>query len=96
MDVEAVMQAIVKEYANDTKRIAKAWADVQKVRMRLNIVYANMQDEIARHSEAMKAHRLNEQVVRADCPHWHRVYHGDPAGGSDSYSECDVCGETWR
>ena len=52
--------------------------------------------------ELRQAHltRLKEvheklEAAREQC--WHPVsaYHGDPAGGSDAYHVCDICGKVW-
>ena len=33
--------------------------------------------------------------LQLTCPHLEYSYHGDPAGGSDSFNECRQCGEQW-
>lgn len=43
--------------------------------------------------ERVKAVRADIQKLQAGCPHWTSTYHPDPAGGRDSWYECDFCGK---
>ena len=48
--------------------------------------------EWAEHSKALDALRKRTQTLYRRCPHQRGHYHGDPAGGSDSWTECPLCG----
>ncbi len=55
--------------------------------------YLATQKELNRHERAMK--KLNEGLAafRETCSHnGSTTFHGDPAGGNDSWNECDICG----
>lgn len=32
------------------------------------------------------------QITQKQCPHWLTKRHRDPSGGSDSWTECELCG----
>ncbi len=44
---------------------------------------------------AVKAREQRLRNVQVDCPHYETTYHGDPSGGSDSFTQCDWCGKEW-
>lgn len=51
--------------------------------------------EIDRHKQAMA--KFDEQLedLQIECSHWETTYHGDPSGGSDSHTTCEICGRQW-
>ena len=36
--------------------------------------------------------RIRDEI-QLKCPHYSTTRHADPAGGSDSYTECNLCGK---
>lgn len=52
-----------------------------------------MRDEEGRHCQVMNNLKEDKTILQEKCLHWMQTYHGDPAGGSDSYHECQVCGK---
>lgn len=44
------------------------------------------------HENAVASLGANIRSLQGQCDHPSTTYHGDPAGGSDSFMECDVCG----
>jgi len=40
---------------------------------------------------------FNEELkeIQLKCPHFEYVFYSDPAGVSDSYYSCDLCGYRW-
>lgn len=63
-------------------------------------IIAQRKDFERRHDEWVKnssntasAFRTEQQRIQASCKHWFADYHGDPAGGSDSFERCRICGK---
>lgn len=54
-----------------------------------------MQLNAARHNweVAQKTFSSNLTIYQSQCKHPSFSYWGDPAGGSDSFNECDICGK---
>jgi hypothetical protein len=56
---------------------------------------AGYRRSVRRHEEeATLAGQTTEAIlalIQADCPHHERTYHRDAAGGSDSYTRCNLC-----
>lgn len=63
------------------------------VRLTLTAHRQKVLREEDRHRDAMKALGAELKRIREGCSHPEWVYHADPAGGSDSFHECSVCGE---
>lgn len=44
-----------------------------------------------------KIEKLKEEIklIRKSCNHIDFSFYGDPAGGSDSFNKCNICGEEW-
>jgi hypothetical protein len=59
--------------------------------------YIRLQYEIADEDSRYerKIQRINKKIseLRSKCPHKRTTFHGDPAGGFDSFSECCDCGK---
>lgn len=47
------------------------------------------------YDEAKQRHKREMNELYEECPHYETSWHGDPAGGSDSYTECSLCGKQW-
>ena len=45
------------------------------------------------YEKIIQAIDLNIGTTQIECPHWEFSFHGDPAGGSDSYNKCLICGK---
>lgn len=65
----------------------------EEVRSARHAIILEIHVEDERHKR--KIARLNAKMaeMRTKCQHKKCTYHGDPAGGSDSYHECDDCGK---
>ena len=53
---------------------------------------AKIETENKRHKDALAAIEHEKQKVFKSCDHLDSTYHGDPAGGSDSFTRCNICG----
>lgn len=46
-----------------------------------------------RHKVEMDAVHKNYRDIIDQCSHYSKTRHTDPSGGSDSFTECDICGK---
>ncbi len=53
-----------------------------------------MQEEKNRHNQTMVSLCGVLAELRGKCKHPLSSFYPDPAGGSDSFRECDLCGDT--
>lgn len=47
------------------------------------------------YQEKLEEIKKEQKKLRSNCDHPLFSYHGDPAGGSDSFHSCDICGWEW-
>lgn len=66
---------------------------------RIDVTRARLAQVQADRNAAERLHRLvtaslDQKVVEIqfNCSHEVTKYHGDPAGGSDSFTVCEICG----
>lgn len=52
-------------------------------------------EEDSRRQEYNKQASEEWQKIQERCPHWEFTYHSDPAGGNDSFHECNICKKQW-
>ncbi len=66
-----------------------------------NITHQVHEVQITRESEKKRREEFDDKIakiisdIQSKCPHWETSYYGDPAGGSDSFTECDLCKKQW-
>ena len=65
---------------------------VEEIRQSVRRLYKERQEAERRHTEELDAIAKQLAEVHKRCGHPSRTHHPDPAGGSDSWTECDVCG----
>ena len=70
--------------------------DVIELDKKLRNICYNLRTKIVteneRHkSELAKIDKEFEALYKM-CPHYETTFHGDPSGGNDSYTSCDLCG----
>ena len=46
--------------------------------------------------ESLLAIDKEEMDIQKKCLHLDSTYHSDPSGGSDSFSQCNICGKQWE
>jgi len=65
---------------------------IDSIRSRINAVRAKRAAAVDVYYAACM--QLDQEIVEIqfNCPHWLTKYHGDPAGGSDSWTQCEICG----
>ena len=65
----------------------------RKIRETCNQIRRDRDRLIKDYKEAMKLLDSKDRLNEMNCKHWETTYHGDPAGGSDSFFECRFCGK---
>ena len=68
---------------------------VEQIQQQRNNVLVQISKEDDKYLKALQDLRCTMQAVQSNCPHWDQTYHGDPAGGSDSHTICNICGKQW-
>lgn len=96
-----VLQKLINKHmsfgsvANLGEYIAHVLDEEQKVKRRVaTIQRARTAAQAEYHAQIS---RLDQELaeVQSECSHGDVTYHSDPAGGSDSYSACEICGRQW-
>lgn len=62
------------------------------IRGRLNKVGQEKSDLTREYKDDMARLEAEEADIQAECHHYTSTYHPDAAGGSDSWTQCDICG----
>lgn len=68
-------------------------AEVQETFAKIQSVRRRRDEERRRHQDATDRLDTEAVQIQAGCKHYASIYHGDPAGGSDSHHECPICGK---
>ncbi len=72
--------------------LAGAMKSVDSIKRDLSSLRTWENNESLRHKEELAAIGRERARIRKSCKHQTTQYHGDPAGGSDSWTECQICG----
>lgn len=84
--------AILKKLAVDGKvdiGVIVEIREIERIRDTIRRRYAAAKQQYSEEIAAIDAHVSD---MHARCKHWSKTYHGDPSGGSDSHTTCDICG----
>lgn len=78
--------------ARELSRVVRICAGLRMERSKLARLVAefNRTEEAFNRETAVIRERIGK--VQGSCPHYSVTRHGDPAGGSDSWNECEDCG----
>ena len=63
------------------------------VKRRLDALNRQLAAEIIRHEAEKLRIRTEVKAIQGRCQHTKTTEYRDPAGGSDSSTECDICGK---
>jgi hypothetical protein len=89
------MKGLIDSYKGDDLA-GYLWNQQDEAR-KIRQQYVSIRDEREKlrrdHEKALKAMDSKDQLNEMNCKHWETTYHGDPAGGSDSFFECRFCGK---
>ncbi len=95
------LQNLINNYINNNgpENLAEYLLSIlkqeQDIKNRIIKLHKEMRQEEESHKKILEAQRIELGTIQIECPHWEVKYYGDPAGGSDSYSECTLCGKEW-
>jgi hypothetical protein len=92
-DLIAAIRRAKPADADEDAWISGQLANIQDVVEHLRLCErrrAEVRDEAAKRLAAIDADLAK---IRGRCRHWKSRHHGDPAGGSDSFTECEICGK---
>lgn len=65
---------------------------IDNIRSRISTVRAKREAAIDVYHAACKQFDQELTEIQFDCPHWLTRHMGDPAGGRDSCTQCEICG----
>jgi hypothetical protein len=85
MNDEILEQLIGKEAADKLKPFQAIMNDIRRAK---DEIYAAESS----HTVLMSRLKAKLSLIRERCSHPATKHYGDPAGGSDSYTECLICG----
>lgn len=92
---KAIIDHLMKIWDRDSEKIAGQLAEydrIDKVRRSILIQREKAKESLkARLADFDKEDAANQQ----NCDHPDPSFHGDPAGGNDSFHQCPICGVTW-
>lgn len=83
---------IIKKLAVDGKVDVTLLEQINAIQRDLSILHRRGDLEQCRHKDATDALDSELRAIQARCGHWSKTYFPDPAGGSSSFTECDICG----
>jgi hypothetical protein len=76
--------------------LARALGHVEDIDHKARVAREKLRRELARHDDAKRAIESEIKQLQDKCGHPQSIYCGDPAGGSDSFHSCNICGAQWR
>jgi cell fate (sporulation/competence/biofilm development) regulator YmcA (YheA/YmcA/DUF963 family) len=68
------------------------WKDIEQTLLDMENVEREIDTVKKRYQEAMDLLSLKKSVVQKKCSHRLTTTYPDPAGGSDRWTVCDICG----
>ncbi len=74
------------------KEVAERLEKYAKIQRGLSACTINQREAAARYDEECRKILARRTAIRNTCDHPDTTYHGSPCGGSDSHTECNVCG----
>lgn len=98
MDRETITK-IIRDFKGDISDLGLHIYNEIELEKKLRGERTRIQNELIKAQNIYdEAKRKNQSALRdlyEKCPHHETSWHGDPAGGSDSYTSCDLCGKQW-
>ncbi len=76
-----------------SRLIGRMLNEIEKTQRRLLSYQENVRAEERRRVTADQTLRSTLAEIQSKCPHLETTFYGDPAGGSDSHTSCDLCGK---
>lgn len=95
LDDHKIIEAICRKYtnANDISQALILVTTIQKTKSSYIWKKQDLQNELI-----INLQKIDKDILELQnrCPHYSTTYYGDPSGGNDSYTCCDICGMSWR
>jgi restriction endonuclease S subunit len=94
-ELQTIIQKILSKLDpkdDNTSILAQKLTEITEIQKRKWEIRKQQQEMKDRHNAEIGDLRKEEVRNHNRCPHYISNYHGDPAGGNDSYSDCDICG----
>ena len=93
MDVsEGIISKIIERSGASAQAISTHLLNLQSIEDAIRNLHRTMREEDQRYKKSIKDLEMEIEATRKRCPHFETKYHGDAAGGSDSYTTCNLCG----
>ena len=64
-----------------------------EIKQKIAKLQKRKQEEQNIYHKTIKAIDIEIGTLQIECPHWETQFYNDPAGGSDSHTECLICGK---
>ena len=71
--------------------LAAAMENIENIGRDMGVYHRNCRDEEERHKTARNTLNAELKAIQVKCRHLASTYYGDPAGGSDSWTQCNYC-----
>ena len=98
-----LINAILDHYNNNVKTSPTIGAfarflgdqleEVSKIDQGIRVALAAIKDIENECLRKKETQREKISSLQKECQHWLKTYYSDPAGGNDSYYECNICGK---
>jgi hypothetical protein len=93
MNTEKMRKLIKDRDIQDISHFISVCDHVDYITGQMNEFKKDKQKLIDDHKIAMHYIETKINVTRNSCQHVLTTFYADPSGGSDSYTECDICGK---
>lgn len=89
-----VFERLIKEYQGEDLAgyLTDSIRDINCIRNTLHSISCTRQRLLKEYEEALQELKKDELSIQKHCLHYSTTYFGDPAGGNDSWTQCDICG----
>lgn len=67
---------------------------LEQITNKVELIWEKIEAEHNRHNDTIKSLNFELKNVRDTCKHDVTTYYGDPSGGSDSHTTCEICGDS--
>lgn len=87
--MKSMLDLILEEVPPNKAEQIRGWVEIQKGITRAKDEIEHLEKE---HKKKLAVIETKIKEIRMKCKHEKKKHYADPAGGSDSFDECDICG----
>lgn len=95
-DSKKVLAEIVMSHDGPPEELAEyignEYQDVLRIKKKLQVITNRRNITHQQHRDELDSIELELRGIQHTCAHWLSTFYPDAAGGSDSLTECDICG----